>query len=62
VKNGTDAFAKGDFSMIGGMQLNIAKIKIYGRYAVGLNNINDIDKQDQWKNQNIEIGVGISIL
>ena len=62
VKNGTDAFAKGDFSMIGGLQLNISKIKIYGRYAVGLNNINDIDNQDQWKNQNIEIGVGISIL
>jgi hypothetical protein len=62
VKNGKDAFSKGDFSMIGGLQLNISKLKIYGRYGVGLNNINEIDNQDKWKNQNIELGVGISIL
>ena len=62
VKNGKDAFAKGDFSMIGGVQLNISKIKIYGRYAVGLSNINDIDNQDKWKNQNFQVGVGFTIL
>lgn len=61
VKNGKDAFTKGDFSMIGGLQLNISKIKIYGRYAVGLNNINDIDDQDKWKNQNIQLGVGFTL-
>jgi hypothetical protein len=61
VKNGKDAFTKGDFSMLGGVQLNISKIKIYGRYAVGLNNINDIDDQDKWKNQNIQLGVGFTL-
>jgi hypothetical protein len=61
-QNGMDAFSKGDFSMLGGIQLNISKIKLYGRYAIGLSNINDIDNQEKWKNQNIELGLGITIL
>lgn len=61
VENGKDAFKKGDFSMLAGLQLNIAKIKIYGRYAVGLNNINDLDNQEKWKNQTIQVGVGLTL-
>lgn len=61
-KNGKDALSKGDLTMLAGIQLNISKIKIYGRYGVGLNNINDIDKQDKWKSQNIQVGIGFSIL
>lgn len=61
VENGKDAFKKGDFSMLGGLQLNISKIKIYGRYAVGLNNINDLDNQEKWKNQTIQVGVGLTL-
>jgi hypothetical protein len=60
-KNGKDAFAKGDFSMLGGLQLNISKFKVYGRYAVGLNNINEIDNQDKWKNQSIQLGLGFAL-
>lgn len=61
LKNGREAFAQGDFSMLGGLQLNISKLKIYGRYAVGLSNINDIDNQDKWKNQTIQLGVGFAL-
>ncbi len=61
LKNGQAAFSSGDFSMVGGLQLNIAKLRIYGRYAVGLNNINDIDDQDKWKNQNIQVGIGYAL-
>ncbi len=62
LKNGQNAFSKGDFSLVGGLQLNISKLRIYGRYGVGLNNINDIDNQDKWKNQNIQLGIGLNIL
>ena len=62
LKNGQNAFSSGDFSMVGGLQLNISKFRIYGRYAVGLNNINEIDNQDKWKNQNIQLGIGLNIL
>ncbi len=58
LENGKSAFKKGDFSMVAGLQLNISSIKIYGRYGIGLNNINDIDNKEKWKNQNIQLGVG----
>ena len=60
-ENGKNAFKTGDFSMVGGLQLEISKIRIYGRYAVGLSNINDIDNREKWKNQSIQVGLGIAL-
>lgn len=60
LKNGRDAFSRGDFSMLAGIQLNITKIRLYGRYGVGLSNINDIDDQEKWKNQTVQLGVGLA--
>ncbi len=62
VKNVTNAFKGGDFSLLGGVQLKISSIRLYGRYAIGLNNINDINNQDNWKNQSIQLGIGFTIL
>ncbi len=62
LENGKDAFKKGDFSMLGGVQFKLASIRIYGRYAIGLSNINDIDNKDKWKNQSFQVGVGLAIL
>ena len=61
LQNGGDAFKKGDFSMIGGAQVRIAKIYLSGRYVVGLANINDIDNKDKWKSQAIQLSVGLSL-
>lgn len=61
LQNGGDAFKKGDFSMIGGAQVRIAKIYLSGRYVVGLANINDIDDKDKWKSQAIQLSVGLSL-
>ena len=60
--NGKDAFKSGDFSMLGGVQLNIGALKVGGRYVVGLANINDIDEKEKWKNQGFQLYVGIKIL
>lgn len=60
--NGKDAFKKGDFSMVGGVQFKFSSIRVYGRYAVGLSNLNDIDNKDKWKSQSFQIGVGLAIL
>lgn len=62
LENGKKAFKQGDFSMLGGVQVKLASIRIYGRYAIGLNNLNDIDNRDKWKNQSIQLGVGFAIL
>jgi hypothetical protein len=61
LQNGGEAFKKGDFSMIGGAQVRIAKIYLSGRYVVGLANINDIDDKDKWKSQAIQLSVGLSL-
>jgi len=59
--NGRDAFKKGDLAAVAGATLNISKFRIYGRYAVGLNNINDIDNRDQWKSQQFQLGLGLAL-
>ena len=61
VENGQDAFKKGDFSMLGGAQLSLGKIKLNGRYSIGLNNINDLDNSDKWKNQGWQLSVGLGL-
>ncbi|HEX7844788.1 MAG TPA: porin family protein [Chitinophagaceae bacterium] len=61
LQNGADAFKKGDFSMLGGVQLKVAMLRLSGRYAIGLNNINDIDNQDKWKNQGFQVSVGLAL-
>ncbi|MGB4845117.1 MAG: porin family protein [Ferruginibacter sp.] len=61
LENGRDAFKAGDFSMLGGAQVNIGHLNIYGRYAVGLSNLNDIDNKEKWKSQSFQIGLGLTL-
>ncbi len=61
LENGKAAFKGGDFSMVGGVQLNISHFRVYGRYVVGLNTINDLAIKDNWKNQSIQLGVGLTL-
>lgn len=60
LENGGQAFKNGDFSLVAGAQLKISALRVSGRYAIGLNNINDIDNKDQWKNQVLQLSVGIA--
>ena len=62
LENGKNAFKKGDFSMLGGIQLNFANFKLSGRYFVGLNNISDIDNQDKWRNQGFQLSLGLRLI
>lgn len=57
--NGKNAFKKGDFAMVFGTQLNFNFVRVYGRYNIGLQNINDIDNKEKWTNQQIQLGVGL---
>lgn len=61
VQNGQAAFKSGDFSLLGGLQVKILNFRFYGRYAVGLNNLNDIDNKDKWKSQSIQLGIGVTL-
>ena len=61
LQSGKSAFKNGDFSMVGGAQLNFAFLRVYGRYNIGLQNINDIDNKDKWTNQQIQLGIGLKL-
>lgn len=61
LQNGQEAFKSGDFSLLGGAQFGLGKLKLTGRYFVGLNNINDIDNKDEWKAQGFQVSVGLGL-
>ncbi len=60
--NVVDAFKGGDLAMVAGAQVNLGALKLYGRYNIGLNNINDVGSQEKWKNQQVQFGVGLRLL
>ncbi len=62
ISNGKQAFKSGDFAAVLGAQINISKLRIYGRYNIGLADISDIDNSNKWKNQQLQLGVGIKLL
>jgi len=58
VQNGKEAFKKGDLSVVGGVQLNLASFMAGARYVIGLNDINDLGNDEKWKNQGFQVYVG----
>lgn len=61
LKDGGEAFKNGDFSLVGGAQIQIFNLRLYGRYALGLFDINGIDNRDYWRNQVVQLGVGFAL-
>ncbi len=59
LQSGQSAFKDGDLAMVLGGQLNFSFLRVYGRYNIGLQNINDIDNKDRWTNQQIQLGLGL---
>ncbi len=61
LQNGKDAFKSGNFSLVGGAQLNILKFKVYGRFVGGMTDISNIGSSDTWKTTAIQLGVGFAL-
>lgn len=61
LENGKNAFKNGEFSAVGGLKVNIAKFRISGRYVVGLSDVSDIGDKDKWKNQALQLSVGLAL-
>lgn len=62
LQNGKEAFKSGDFSLLGGVQVNIGSMKVGGRYALGLSNISEIRDVDKWRNNGFQLYVGFRII
>ncbi len=60
-QNGKEAFKNGDLSMLFGAQLNILRVRVYGRYAIGLNDISDVTSQEKWTTRGFQLGVGFAL-
>jgi hypothetical protein len=60
--NAKNAVNNGDFSMVAGIQLYFKKIRVYGRYEVGLSNVNDAIDQEKWRRQSVHLGASLKLL
>lgn len=56
-----NAIKSGDLSVVTGLQFKISKLRLYGRYQVGLNDISDIGSTQKWKSQTAHIGAALQI-
>lgn len=54
-------FKKGEFSVLGGLLIQLPVINIGTRYEIGLTNINGIDNRDQWKSQSWQFFIGVTL-
>ncbi len=61
LQNGKDAFKGGDFSLAAGVQLNLLKFRVYGRFVGGMTDLKNIEADDTWKVQAIQLGIGLSL-
>ena len=60
LKSPQEVFKKSEFSVLGGIMLQLPLIHIGTRYEIGLTDINGIDNRDQWKSKAWQFFVGIT--
>jgi hypothetical protein len=61
IGNATMAFKNGEFAFVGGAKLDLGGFSLYGRYVVGLQNINELQDQTKWKTTQWQLGIGMSL-
>lgn len=59
--NAGEAFKGRDLSILTGVQINLPIVRLYGRYALGVTNLNDIDNSDRWKSSVLQMGVVLAL-
>ncbi len=60
LRSDRDIFKKNEWSVIGGLWIQLPFINLSARYKMGLTNINGIDDRQTWKNQAIQLGLGVT--
>lgn len=61
IKGAKDAFKSGDFAAVGGIWVQLPIVNLSARYIIGLSDIRDLPNGDKWKNQGIQLGVGVTL-
>lgn len=60
LKTSGSVYKNGEWSAIGGLWLQLPLVNMGARYKLGLTNINAIDDRQSWKNQAIQVFVGVT--
>ena len=60
LRSSGDIYKNGEWSAIGGLWLQLPLVNIGARYKLGLTDINAIDDRQSWKNQAIQVFVGLT--
>lgn len=60
LKSGGNIYKSSDWSAISGLWIQLPFVNIGARYKYGLSNINAIDDRQIWKNQSIQIFLGVT--
>lgn len=60
LQNGGNIYKKAEWSAIGGLWIQVPFVHFGARYKMGLTDINAIDDRQSWKNQAIQVFVGVT--
>lgn len=60
LNNGGNIYKNSDWSAIGGLWIQLPVVNFGARYKLGLSNVNDVHTQENWKNQAIQIFIGVT--
>ena len=55
------AFKSGEFAFIGGAKIQFSGIAAYGRYVVGMQDINSLQDQQHWKTRQWQLGISLNL-
>jgi hypothetical protein len=55
------AFKSGEFAFVGGARLQFSGIAAYGRYVVGMQDINALQDQQHWKTRQWQLGISLNL-
>lgn len=61
LQNEKEAFKTSNFSVAAGLQLNLLKFRVYGRFVSGVTDLKNVEASDTWKVQTIQLGIGFSL-
>ncbi len=60
LREGGDIYKNGEWSAIGGLWVQLPLVNIGARYKLGLTDINAYDDRQTWKNQAIQVFIGLT--
>ena len=60
LKTNGNIYKNGEWAAIGGLWIQLPFVNLGARYKLGLTDLNDIDNQQKWRSQSIQVFVGVT--